>query len=229
MPSSPRIADAACSLSPRPRASAPSPQRSQRRRERRRPRRPARAPHHRDGALPEQLPRVRAQGPRRAAEVAHGGVPRRPAEAAAAADAARRRRPRLPARQRRRRRGDGAGGDLDRPRQHAGPGRRRQHPHRPDLLRARVAVRLRRPEAPRCRRGWRSPSCRTSTPCVVSHNHYDHLDEASVQALAAQAGGPPLFVVPLGLKAWLADVGITQRRRARLVAERAASARSRSC
>jgi N-acyl-phosphatidylethanolamine-hydrolysing phospholipase D len=43
---------------------------------------------------------------------------------------------------------------------------------------------------------------------VVSHNHYDHLDEASVKALAAQAGGPPLFVVPLGVKAWLAGVGI---------------------
>jgi len=43
---------------------------------------------------------------------------------------------------------------------------------------------------------------------VVSHNHYDHLDEQSVKALAAQAGGPPLFVVPLGLKGWLAEVGI---------------------
>ena len=43
---------------------------------------------------------------------------------------------------------------------------------------------------------------------VISHNHYDHLDEASVKALAAQAGEPPLFVVPLGLKAWLAGVGI---------------------
>ena len=32
--------------------------------------------------------------------------------------------------------------------------------------------------------------------------------EASVKALAAQAGGAPLFVVPLGVKAWLADVGI---------------------
>jgi N-acyl-phosphatidylethanolamine-hydrolysing phospholipase D len=43
---------------------------------------------------------------------------------------------------------------------------------------------------------------------VISHNHYDHLDVASVQALAAQAGGPPLFIVPLGLKAWFADLGI---------------------
>jgi N-acyl-phosphatidylethanolamine-hydrolysing phospholipase D len=43
---------------------------------------------------------------------------------------------------------------------------------------------------------------------LVSHNHYDHLDEASVLALAAQAGGPPLFVVPLGLKTWLAERGI---------------------
>ena len=44
---------------------------------------------------------------------------------------------------------------------------------------------------------------------LISHNHYDHLDEASVRQLAVQPGGPPLFVVPLGLKAWLADRGIT--------------------
>ena len=43
---------------------------------------------------------------------------------------------------------------------------------------------------------------------LISHNHYDHLDDASVRALAAQPGGSPLFVVPLGLKAWLAQRGI---------------------
>lgn len=43
---------------------------------------------------------------------------------------------------------------------------------------------------------------------LLSHNHYDHLDEASVVALAAQAGGPPLFVVPLGIKRWFAEHGI---------------------
>lgn len=43
---------------------------------------------------------------------------------------------------------------------------------------------------------------------LVSHNHYDHLDEASARALSRQAGGSPLFVVPLGLKAWLHERGI---------------------
>jgi len=45
---------------------------------------------------------------------------------------------------------------------------------------------------------------------VISHNHYDHLDDASVQALAAQPGGAPLFIVPLGLKAWFAKRDITR-------------------
>lgn len=43
---------------------------------------------------------------------------------------------------------------------------------------------------------------------VVSHNHYDHLDRASVQRLNAQSGGPPLFFVPKGLKAWMNEAGI---------------------
>ena len=43
---------------------------------------------------------------------------------------------------------------------------------------------------------------------VISHNHYDHLDAPTVATLAAQPGGPPLFVVPLGLKAWFAGLGI---------------------
>jgi N-acyl-phosphatidylethanolamine-hydrolysing phospholipase D len=43
---------------------------------------------------------------------------------------------------------------------------------------------------------------------LVSHNHYDHLDLASVRALAHQPGGSPLFVAPLGLKAWFQARGI---------------------
>src|ERR1700760_2715815 len=35
---------------------------------------------------------------------------------------------------------------------------------------------------------------------VISHNPYDHLDRASIQALSRQKGGPPLFLTPLGLK-----------------------------
>ncbi|OYT90625.1 MAG: MBL fold metallo-hydrolase [Burkholderiales bacterium PBB3] len=43
---------------------------------------------------------------------------------------------------------------------------------------------------------------------LISHNHYDHLDIGSVKALNTQAGGPPLFIVPLGVKKWMADAGI---------------------
>jgi N-acyl-phosphatidylethanolamine-hydrolysing phospholipase D len=43
---------------------------------------------------------------------------------------------------------------------------------------------------------------------VISHNHYDHCDAESLKALNQQRGGPPLFLVPLGLQAWLAGIGI---------------------
>lgn len=43
---------------------------------------------------------------------------------------------------------------------------------------------------------------------LISHNHYDHLDEPSVRRLAKQVGGCPLFIVPLGLQRWLASRGI---------------------
>ena len=43
---------------------------------------------------------------------------------------------------------------------------------------------------------------------IVSHNHYDHLDAASVDALAAQPGGSPRFVVPLGVGPWFEKRGL---------------------
>ncbi len=43
---------------------------------------------------------------------------------------------------------------------------------------------------------------------VISHNHYDHLDRDSIVALSRQPGGSPLFLTPLGLKAWLLDLKI---------------------
>ena len=44
---------------------------------------------------------------------------------------------------------------------------------------------------------------------VISHNHYDHLDEATVKALAKQQPGA-IFFVPLGMKAWFASCGLSQ-------------------
>jgi N-acyl-phosphatidylethanolamine-hydrolysing phospholipase D len=40
---------------------------------------------------------------------------------------------------------------------------------------------------------------------LVSHNHYDHLDSATVRAL----GNGPKYYVPLGLKGWFATRGVT--------------------
>jgi N-acyl-phosphatidylethanolamine-hydrolysing phospholipase D len=43
---------------------------------------------------------------------------------------------------------------------------------------------------------------------LISHDHYDHLDLATVKRLAATHD--PLFVVPLGLKRWFAEQGLTR-------------------
>ncbi len=43
---------------------------------------------------------------------------------------------------------------------------------------------------------------------IVSHNHYDHLDLPSLRALNAQSGGPPRFLMPLGVGDWLREQGI---------------------
>ena len=60
------------------------------------------------------------------------------------------------------------------------------------------------------------PMAITDLPLVdvvlISHNHYDHLDKDSVLQLNRQPGGPPLFLVPLGIKPWMADIGIVNVR-----------------
>lgn len=43
---------------------------------------------------------------------------------------------------------------------------------------------------------------------VISHSHYDHLDRATVQALARRGGPRTLFLVPLGLEPWFHALGI---------------------
>jgi N-acyl-phosphatidylethanolamine-hydrolysing phospholipase D len=45
---------------------------------------------------------------------------------------------------------------------------------------------------------------------LTSHNHYDHLDVATVQRLAAAPGGGPLFLVPLGLARWFREQGVAR-------------------
>jgi N-acyl-phosphatidylethanolamine-hydrolysing phospholipase D len=44
---------------------------------------------------------------------------------------------------------------------------------------------------------------------LISHNHYDHLDKNTVVELSRQSQGATLFVVPLGVKSWFLDVGIS--------------------
>ena len=46
---------------------------------------------------------------------------------------------------------------------------------------------------------------------LISHNHYDHLDEPTIRRLVA-AGQRPHFLVPLGVKRWFADLGIDRVR-----------------
>ena len=47
---------------------------------------------------------------------------------------------------------------------------------------------------------------------LISHNHYDHLDKKTVLGIVKrQKENPPLFLVPLGMKEWFADIGIKQK------------------
>ncbi|MEO8299957.1 MAG: MBL fold metallo-hydrolase [Burkholderiales bacterium] len=44
---------------------------------------------------------------------------------------------------------------------------------------------------------------------LLSHNHYDHMDEASLRTLARQPGGPPRVIAPLGHHTLLSRWGLT--------------------
>ena len=228
MPSSPRIADAACSLSPRPPPRLLVAALATARRERCRPAAGAARRIIATGASRTTT----SSSSRRASrallkwriEAARAGLPKPPRAATPRVA----RRPRLPARQRRRRRGDGAGADLDRPRQHAGPGGRRQHPHRPDVLRARVAARLRRAEAPRAAgAGARRAAAHRRRRHLAQPLRPPRRGERARRSRRSPAGRRSSSCRSASRR-WLADVGIDNARRARLVAERRASARSRS-
>ena len=43
---------------------------------------------------------------------------------------------------------------------------------------------------------------------LVSHNHYDHLDRSTIVQLNARGAGRTVFLVPLGLKAWMQAQGV---------------------
>ena len=60
---------------------------------------------------------------------------------------------------------------------------------------------------------WMPPAIKTDDLphidiVLVSHNHYDHLDEATVTRLARQVGGAPRYMVPLRLADWFKRRGL---------------------
>ena len=86
-----------------------------------------------------------------------------------------------PARPGRRRR---TRGHLVRPRQRLARDRRSAGAVRPGVERPRVAVAARRARSGCTRCRWRSRRCRRLDAVVISHDHYDHLDMATIRRLA---------------------------------------------
>ena len=45
---------------------------------------------------------------------------------------------------------------------------------------------------------------------LISHNHYDHLDKLTIKKITKnQSHKPPKYFVPLKLKQWFLNIGIT--------------------
>lgn len=47
---------------------------------------------------------------------------------------------------------------------------------------------------------------------VISHNHYDHLDELAIEELSKRKDAVTRFMVPLGLREWMIDAGVDPAR-----------------
>ena len=85
---------------------------------------------------------------------------------------------------------------LDRSRDLPGAHGRRHVPHRSDVLGAGEPGRRSRVRSASCRRACRSTRCRRSTSSMLSHDHYDHTDLPSIEALAQRG---TRFVAGLGM------------------------------
>ncbi len=145
--------------------------------------------------LSGQLCGFPAEGPPRSAEVEIRCIARRQA-AAWTRSAKGRPGPRFHPRQCRGTHADAARDHVDRACDDAGADGRSEHPHRSGVLRTRLAARVHR-AARLVAPGVPLEKLPHIDAVLISHNHYDHLDDASVRALNAQPGGPPLFIVPL--------------------------------